>query len=206
MWRAPSCAPPSGRPWPSGSLYVKRPDPALALLSAAIAWIALSSLVLFSFFFGTSYRYQFEFVPGLALLASFGVLSLETWPNAGMRVVLRCAWAALLLFSGAFTVLYGIDRCAADHNEYGVQTLMRGNTLAAEHEIETAQLLSPGNPLSRILSGAMLATGGHMSRPASTLRRWSTTSQTMPGPTTGSATCLCHEAMGHGKGTAQDCP
>ena len=143
-------------------IRLRRPDRSFLLLSVAAGWVALSSLLLFAFFFGTSSRYQFEFVPGLALLASFGVLAMESVLRAGTLVLARCVWIPLVLVSGAFAVLYGIDRCATDHNEYAVQFLVRGNTRAAEHEIETAQFLSPGNPFSRILSGVMLAAGGHM--------------------------------------------
>lgn len=135
-------------------------DPALGLLAAAAAWVAASSLLLVSLFFGTCSRYQVEFTPALALLASIGVLALETLLRGAALRAARAAWVALALFSGAFAVLYGVDRCAADHNDYAVQFLIRGNAAAAEHEIRTAEFLSPGNPMSRLLSGVILATSG----------------------------------------------
>jgi tetratricopeptide (TPR) repeat protein len=141
-------------------IQIRRPEQALSLISIAAAWIAASMLLFVSFFFGTCSRYQFEFVPALALLAAFGVLSLESMLRAGWLAAARSVWIALALVSGAFTVLYGIDRCADDHNGYAVQLLVLGNARDAEHEIGNAQMLSPGNPRSRLLSGIILARGG----------------------------------------------
>ena len=143
--------------------FIRRahPQPALRLLAISAAWVSASSLLLVSFFFGTCSRYQFEFVPALALLASVGVLALEAPLRGAALHVARCVWIPLALASGAFGVLYGIDRCAGDHNDYAVQFLIRGNTRAAGHEIETAQFLSPGNPMSRLLTGVSLSTSGH---------------------------------------------
>ena len=133
---------------------------ALSLLAASAAWVAATSLLLVSLFFGTCSRYQVEFTPALALLASVGVLSLESaLAGAALRAA-RVAWVALALGSGAFALLYGVDRCAGDHNDYAVEFLIRGNAQAAEHEIGTAEFLSPGNPMSRLLSGVILATSG----------------------------------------------
>ncbi len=137
-----------------------RADPALGLLAASAAWVAASSLLLVSLFFGTCSRYQVEFTPALALLACVGVLSIESTLGGSALRAARSAWVALAFASGAFTLLYGVDRCAADHNDYAVEFLIRGNAAAAEHEIGTAQFLSPGNPMSRLLSGVILATSG----------------------------------------------
>lgn len=141
-------------------LRLRRPGSALALLALAAGWIAASALLLVSFFFGTCSRYQFEFAPALALLASLGVLSLESMLASGRLKTARSVWIALALFSSVFTVLYGVDRCAGDHNDYAAQLVIDRNTPGAEHEIADAQMLSPGNPRSRLLSGVILAGAG----------------------------------------------
>jgi hypothetical protein len=120
----------------------------LAQIAAAAAWVALSSFCLLSFFFGTCSRYQFEFAPALALLACFGIVAIESRPSGAPRTALRCAWAAALAFSCAFTALYGLDRCVSDHNRYGVARLAQRDLDGAQAEFNTASLLSPGNPFS----------------------------------------------------------
>ena len=130
------------------------------LLSVSVAWVALSSLVTLSFFFGACSRYQFEFVPELALLAAVGVIDIEAAAIARLRAVVRCAWILALAISTAFPVLYGIERCAADHNYSGIACLVYGDVGGAQHELQTARLLSPRNPLSRLGSGLLLVTEG----------------------------------------------
>lgn len=132
----------------------------LALIAAAAAAAALGSLALLSFFFGTCSRYQFEFAPALALLASFGIVAIESRPAGRPRAVLRCAWAAALAFTCAFTALYGLDRCVSDHNRYGVALLIQRDLDGAQAEFNTASLLSPGNPLSRLGSCMVLEAAG----------------------------------------------
>lgn len=128
----------------------------LGLICACAAWVALSSLVLLAFFFGTCSRYQFEFVPELALLASVGVVAMEARLRGGLRAAARCAWLAALLGSCAFTVLYGIDRCATDHNHFGVTFLVQRDAQGARREFAIADALSPGNPASRLGSCLVL--------------------------------------------------
>jgi tetratricopeptide (TPR) repeat protein len=130
--------------------WLRRPDRGLALIALSAGWVALSSLALLSFFFGACSRYQFEFVPELALLASLGVLALETTVPGALRSAVRCLWIAALALSCAFPVLYGVDRCVSDHNYFGVSLLIYGDVAGAEHEFETARTLSPGNPFSRL--------------------------------------------------------
>jgi hypothetical protein len=132
----------------------------LALIAAAAAAVAVASLALLSFFFGTCSRYQFEFAPALALLASLGIVALESRPAGPARTALRCAWAAALAFTCAFTALYGIDRCVSDHNRYGVARLVQRDLDGAQAEFNTADLLSPGNPLSRLGSCMVLEATG----------------------------------------------
>ena len=130
----------------------------LALVAASAAWVGLCSLAVLSFFIGACSRYQFEFVPELALLASVGIMAIENSLNGRLRATIRCAWVPALLFSSAFTVLYGIERCASDRVYSGLTSLMHGDVQGAEREFQTARLLSPGNPLLRFGSGLALIT------------------------------------------------
>ena len=113
-----------------------------------------------SLFFGACARYQFEFVPALALLASVGIMGIESSWRGGFRSLARCAWVAALVFSSAFTVLYGIERCASDHNISGITCLAYGDFPGAQHEFENARFLSPRNPVSRLGTGLLLALQG----------------------------------------------
>jgi tetratricopeptide (TPR) repeat protein len=141
-------------------IRLRRHDRALLLLAVSAAWVAASSLALFSCFYFACARYQFEFVPALALLASVGVLAIEGAWGGRLRAVARCAWIPALAMSAVFPVLYGIDRCALDHNIYGFSRLAYGDLPGAGHEFETAQSLSPGNPHSRLGFGMILALQG----------------------------------------------
>lgn len=139
-----------------------RPDRRLVLICASAAWVALSSLLLLSFFYGACSRYQFEFVPELALLASLGVMAIEGATTGRLRLLVRCAWIPALAISSAFPVLYGIDRCVSDHNYSGFGYLEHGDLADAQRDFDTARLLSPRNRFSRLGSGFMLVTEGRL--------------------------------------------
>jgi len=132
----------------------------LALIAASAAWVAASSLAILSFFFGTCSRYQFEFAPALALLASLGIVAMEARTGGILRGALRCAWAAALAATCAFTLLYGIERCASDHNRYGIGRLVQRDVAGAQAEFDTANALSPGNALSRLGTSMILEAEG----------------------------------------------
>jgi tetratricopeptide (TPR) repeat protein len=132
----------------------------LRLLCLAAAWVAASSLVTLSFFFGACSRYQFEFVPALAFLAAVGVLALEGLPDARGRILARCLWVPALAVSAAFPVLYGIERCVLDHNYSGMTYLTEGDRADADREFAVARSLSPRNPLSRLGAALELALEG----------------------------------------------
>ena len=144
-------------------IWTRRPGRAFGLFALSAGWAALSSMLVLFLFAAACSRYQFEYAPVLALLASVGVMMLESLPAGLPRAAARCAWVLALLFSSAFPVLYGIDRCVTDHNYFGIACLARGNARAAEREFATARLLSPGNPFSRLESGVALVS---MGRPA----------------------------------------
>jgi hypothetical protein len=141
-------------------IRIRRPSRAFVLLAACAGWSALSAMTLLLFFCGANSRYQFEFVPGLALLASIGVTAMEGMLTGASRAAARVAWALGLLVSCAFPVLYGIDRCVMDHNYFGIACLARGDLRSAEREFGAARLLSPGNPFSRLESGVALVSSG----------------------------------------------
>jgi len=131
-------------------------DHGLLLVSVSAAWVALSSLITLSLFFGACSRYQFEFVPELALLASVGVMGMEGARMGRLRAIAGCAWIPALVISSAFPVLYGIERCASDHNYSGIAYLEHGDVSGAGREFEAARFLSPRNPFTRLGSGVML--------------------------------------------------
>jgi len=133
-----------------------RPGRRLVLAACSAAWIGASSLALLSLFFGTCARYQFEFVPPLALLAALGLLAVECEWKGRRRALARAFWIPAALFSCACVLLYGIDLMVMDHREEARAYLNLGNIYAAEHELAQAQFLSPGDPGTRILDGLLL--------------------------------------------------
>jgi tetratricopeptide (TPR) repeat protein len=143
-------------------LFVQKPGKRLALLSVAAAWAFLSALVLMSLFFGICSRYQFEFLPPLALLAALGALALEATLSGGGRVVARCLWIPALLFSAAFTVLYGVNRSVEDHSVAAIILTSKGDLRDANHEVQILRMLSPGDPFFRVESGVILVAAGHL--------------------------------------------
>jgi hypothetical protein len=132
------------------AIRAARPDRGLVMIAASTAWVALSSLAFLCFFFGACSRYQFEFVPEMALMACVGVIGMEAALRGAARVAAGWALILALLVSSTVPVLYGIDRCVSDHNSRGVYFLVFGNLPGAENEFATARALSPGNPLSRL--------------------------------------------------------
>ena len=143
-------------------LFVRKPGTRLALLVAAAGWAFLSSLLLMSLFFGICSRYQFEFLPPLALLAGLGVMALDGLLADGKRALARCLWIPVLLFSSAFTVLYGINRSVEDHSVAAIILTSRGDLRDADHEVKILRMLSPGDPFFRIESGVILVAAGHL--------------------------------------------
>jgi Flp pilus assembly protein TadD len=65
-----------------------------------------------------------------------------------------------VIFSSAFTVLYGIDRCVVDHDALALNDLVLGNLRDADHELGLARSLSPGDPMLRLESGIVLVAAG----------------------------------------------
>lgn len=135
----------------------------LGLFALAVAWMAGASLLTLSLFFGCCSRYQFEFVPELALLAALGILALESLPASPPRTLARWGWIPALALSCAFPVLYGIDRCVTDHAETGFRRLEQGDGAGAERDFEAARALSPSSPAARLGAGQALLVEGRLS-------------------------------------------
>jgi tetratricopeptide (TPR) repeat protein len=127
-----------------------------ALIAAAAAWIAASSLGLMALFFGTCSRYQSEFTPCLALLAAFGILGIGAIGHGWVRNAAAAAAACALVFSCLFTVLYAVDRAVVDHTNFGRELLLEGNYAGADKELGAAQFLSPGYSIARLERGLLL--------------------------------------------------
>jgi tetratricopeptide (TPR) repeat protein len=118
--------------------------------------------VLLSFFFGACSRYQFEFVPALALLASIGVMAMEARLGGAALRTTRLGWAIAVLATSVFGVLYGIERCSVDHDRSGVSYMMEGQVDNALKEFSISDSLSPGNGLSRLGPCLLLETENRM--------------------------------------------
>jgi hypothetical protein len=151
-------------------LVAKPAKRVLVFFSFAAGWVVLSSLLTLLFFAGANSRYQFEYAPGLALLASVGVMALESNLAACHRVLARWVWVSALIFSSVFTILCGIDRCVSDHNLSGYDRALRGDIPGAEREFNIARMLSPGNPFARLESGAILSATGKSAEALATFR------------------------------------
>jgi tetratricopeptide (TPR) repeat protein len=137
-------------------LRARRPGRRFGLMALSAAWVAFSSLLVVSLFFGASSRYQFEFAPALAILASIGVMSLESLARSPGRPAIRTAVAAALLFSCAFPTLYALDRAVLNHTDYGMRCLLDGQLAAADRELGIAHSLSPRDRVSRLGEGVLL--------------------------------------------------
>jgi tetratricopeptide (TPR) repeat protein len=121
----------------------------VAAFAAAVAWVALCLALLVSCFFGACSRYQFDFLPWVALLACLGILAAEDhFHQTPGRV--RLTWVPLLALSCALPVLYAVDRCVGDHNAQGFLSLLGRDLPGAEREFASARALAPGNPTTRL--------------------------------------------------------
>jgi hypothetical protein len=128
-----------------------------AVIAAAAAWTILGALGMLLFYCGASARYQFEYVPGFALVACMGAVATEGLVAAPYRTLARFVWIPALIMTLAFPVLYGIDQCVAAYNSNSLMFLARGDVLDAGREVETARFLSPGNPESRLITAVIIS-------------------------------------------------
>ncbi|HZZ19016.1 MAG TPA: tetratricopeptide repeat protein [Opitutaceae bacterium] len=142
-------------------VIIRRPGARLGLFVAAAGWAFLSALTLMALFCGICSRYQFEFLPALALLAALGVMAAENALTGGRLALARCVWIPALIFSSAFTVLYSVNRIVEDHGTAAIVMTSKGDLRDANHEVEIDRFLSPGDPLFRLESGVIMVAAGH---------------------------------------------
>ncbi len=92
-----------------------------------------ASALLMGLFYGACLRYQMEFVPVLVLLAVVGLLGLESAlaDRPRWRTAARLGWGTCLLYSVAFSLLYG-------YNERADLQLARGRVLLKSGETREA--------------------------------------------------------------------
>ncbi|HZP60850.1 MAG TPA: DUF6541 family protein [Opitutaceae bacterium] len=86
------------------------PGGSLRLFGIALFLLFLSSATVLCFFAGAAIRYEVDFVPVLVMLALLGVLGLERAVVAKppWRLLVRCAWLALLFFSTTADLLISL--------------------------------------------------------------------------------------------------
>jgi len=127
---------------------------------AAAGLTFLAPFVLACLFFGSTTRYEEEFLPGLVLLAALGVLALE---SAGrVRPWLRAAWAALLAFSVAAGLLLSVDRYSLEHTYVGAALNDLGRRAEAVAALRSAVRADPSSADARSDLGVALAQAGRL--------------------------------------------
>ena len=103
------------------------------------------SALLMGLFYGACLRYQMEFVPALVLLAVLGLLGVESTlaDRSLWRMAARWGWGAMLLYSVAFSLLYGCIIRTDQQLIHGRILLMSGETRAAIAKFQAALDLRP---------------------------------------------------------------
>jgi hypothetical protein len=138
---------------------------------SSLPWFLLAAALLFvipaavtCLFFGTCSRYEMEFLPALALLATAGVFGLER-RFAGRPALLRgvrLLWIALLAFSAAFNLLASCERYAVEHGYFGHSLYNLGRTPEALSELGAALRMDPGMAGAHEDLGVALARSGRL--------------------------------------------
>jgi hypothetical protein len=131
----------------------------LQLLGATVIWGGLSTFLLLCFYIAAVNRYEAEFLPPCILLSAVAILGLERI-NRNL-LVMRTAWIALLCFSAAFNVLYGMH-IIADYNRMVGANLLEDNLPAlATDRLYKAVAFAPDDAESHNILGVALALSGH---------------------------------------------
>jgi tetratricopeptide (TPR) repeat protein len=108
--------------------------------ACAVTGLFLCTTGVLAFFYVMVFRYQAEFVPWLALLASIGLLAAEAAardrPRA--RAILRAGWLGCLLVTLGFVGLSSTRLLAEQLNIEGVQWVQQGKTAEAVARFESA--------------------------------------------------------------------
>jgi hypothetical protein len=133
----------------------------LQLFGAIATWASGSTFLLLCFFFSATNRYEVEFLPPCILLAAIAVLGIE---RAGWnRLVMRTAWNALLCFSVAFNILYGLHIVANYNQVVGTFLLEDKRPALAADKLYRAVAFAPDDAESYNKLGIALALSGHPS-------------------------------------------
>jgi hypothetical protein len=135
----------------------KRP---LQFLSAAVIWAVVSTFMFLCFFIGATDRYEVEFLPPCILLSAISILGIER-TTSGNRLGARIAWIALLLFSVAFNIFYGIR--VVGHTNQVVGTLLLEEKLPAlaANKLAKAVAFAADDAETYDKLGLALALSGH---------------------------------------------
>ena len=134
-------------------------------LAAPLAWrarlepdrgvvraIAVSAALLFAtvalllcLFFGTSWRYEMDFLPSLALLSVIGIFGLEraVVGRRSLRILARAIWGLLLVYSVAFNLLESVNRHVEQIDQFARYLLGTGRPAEAVAPFEHALRIDP---------------------------------------------------------------
>jgi hypothetical protein len=123
-------------------------------------------------FYGTTARYEFEFLSLLIFLACLGTLALER-AFTGRRIaliLLRCGWSALLAYSVAFNLLSSAWTQAHLRDELGVQLLRSGRAEEAIPEFRDSLRWDPRSSAVENDLGSALGQSGRYADAANAFR------------------------------------
>ncbi|HVW21226.1 MAG TPA: tetratricopeptide repeat protein [Opitutaceae bacterium] len=133
----------------------------LAGLLAASGILFLAPLGVACLFFGSTVRYEEEFLPALVALAALGVLGLEAAPPRRRRAA-RAGWGLLLAYSAAAGLLLSVDRYALEHTYLGSTLDDLGLHARAVAALEAATRANPSSTDARTDLGVALAQSGRL--------------------------------------------
>jgi len=130
----------------------------LQLLGVIVLCAGIPTFLLLCFLVGAFSRYEVEFLSPCVFLSAIAILGLE---RAGRnRLIPRTAWSALLLFSVAFNVLYGIHVVAHNNQVVGTILLEEKMPALAGEKLYKAVSFAPDDAESYNKLGIALALSG----------------------------------------------
>jgi tetratricopeptide (TPR) repeat protein len=118
------------------------------LAAATIAGLAVAGAAPLMFFFGACIRYQFEFVPAIAVLAGLGLLCVEEFYSGWPRRLLRGAGGVAVAASAAFCLLSTISERVINLTAHGLVSASAGEKSEAEVYLRRAVILEPTMPIA----------------------------------------------------------
>lgn len=129
-------------------------------LTCSVCLFAIPALVT-CLFFGSTTRYEMEFIPELMFLAAIAVLALESVPHLASAV--RALWITLLVFSVSVSLLASLHRRALEETYFGSTLSDLGRTDEAIAAFRTALRIEPYSADARNDLGVALARAGRLS-------------------------------------------